>query len=228
MLFDAAGTLITTREPVGETYARVAREYGVNLPAERLDDAFRRVFRSAPPMVFPGERPERVAALERDWWRENVRATFRAADSAVRLSSFSDFDRFFASLFDHFARPAAWRATPGAREALAELRAGGLATGVVSNFDSRLERLLIGLELRELLEVVISSASAAARKPDRAIFDAALAKLGIPAAAAVYVGDDLENDVAGACAAGLRAIDVASLATLSELPARIRHLSARG
>ena len=81
VLFDAAGTLIAPREPVGESYARLARDYGVALSAWRLDDAFRRIFAQAEPMVFPEAAPEEIPALERDWWRRVVRATFLAADS---------------------------------------------------------------------------------------------------------------------------------------------------
>jgi putative hydrolase of the HAD superfamily len=97
---------------------------------------------------------------------------------------------------------------------------------VVSNFDHRLEPLLAGLGLRALLDVVVRPADAGAAKPDPRIFAHALARLGVPAAAAVYVGDDAEHDVAGARGAGLAAIHVAELATLAELPARIARLEA--
>jgi HAD superfamily hydrolase (TIGR01458 family) len=43
-------------------------------------------------------------------------------------------------------------------------------------------------------------------KPAAASFQAALADLGVPASQALMVGDDLEADVAGAQAAGLRAV----------------------
>ena len=132
VLLDAAGTLLRPREPVGETYARIARAHGVDLPAWRLDDAFRRALRAAPPIVFPAEslererserersergdrarreRSERVRALERAWWRDVVRATFRSAAQMVR---FADFEACFEGLFAHYARPDAWVALPGA------------------------------------------------------------------------------------------------------------------
>ena len=43
-------------------------------------------------------------------------------------------------------------------------------------------------------------------KPSRAYFDAALAELGAVAREAVMVGDDVESDIGGAKAAGLRAV----------------------
>jgi len=222
LLFDAAGTLIRLREPVGETYARLARRFGVSLPAGHVDDAFRRVFRQMPPMVFAGEPPARTAELERGFWRELVRRTFRAADGTA---VFSDFDAYFDALWRHFADPAAWEAMPGAHEALRALRARGLRLGVLSNFDGRLPGLLAGLGLAASFELVVLPRDAGAAKPDPRIFAFALARLGVAPAEAVYVGDDADDDVAGAAAAGLRAIHVASLATLAELPQRIDALA---
>ncbi len=218
VLFDAAGTLIELCEPVGETYARVARDFGVALPAWRVDDAFRRIFARAEPMVFPDAAPGEVDALEREWWRGIVRSTFLAADSTRR---FDDFDAFFEKLYALFSEPGTWRPRAGAPELLRELRTRGLATAVVSNFDRRLPGILAGLGRARWLDAVVLPADAGAAKPDRRIFALALARLGVPASEAVYVGDDEDRDVAGARAAGLEAIDVRSLATLSQLPARV-------
>jgi putative hydrolase of the HAD superfamily len=222
VLFDAAGTLVATREPVGETYARLAAAHGVRLPAWRLEDAFRRALRSAPAPVFPGAPPELVRARERDWWRQVVRRTFRAADASAR---FPDFDAFFAELYDAFARPELWRAAEGAAQALAALRARGLATGVVSNFDGRLPGILRGLGLAPLLDVVVLPADAGAAKPDPRSFRCALERLGVAPHEAVFVGDDPVEDVEGARRAGLFAIRARGPATLAELPDRLAALA---
>ncbi len=218
VLFDATGTLVELREPVGETYARVAELHGVGLPAWRIQDAFSRVLASAKPRVFPGERLAEVARRERGWWRELVRATFRAADQTAR---FPDFDACFDALWDHYASPAAWRSREGAQDALRALARRGLALGLVSNFDLRLPAILQGLGLAKHLRAIVLPAHAGAAKPDPRIFQHALAELGVAAAETAYVGDDAEHDLAGARGAGLRAFDAASLATLAELPQRL-------
>lgn len=215
VLLDAAGTLIRTREPVGETYARIAREHGVAIPAWRLDEAFARVLRSAPPM------PPGPDDAERAWWRDVVRATFRAADQMQR---FADFEACFAALYDHFARPDAWRAAEGAQAALAELRAAGRRVAVASNFDHRLPAILAGLAL--VPDRVWLPRDAGVAKPDPAFFARACAHLGVAPAAAVAVGDDPIDDLVAARRAGLTAIDVATLASLAALPARILALEA--
>jgi len=156
--------------------------------------------------------------LELIWWRDVVRSPFRAA--GVELAA-TDFDACFDALFEAFSRPRAWTERSGARSALADLRERGCATGVVSNFDRRLHGILEGLSLGPLLDVVVLPSDARAEKPDPAIFALALERLGIAAHAAVFVGDHREQDLLGAQRAGLQAIDVATLATLRELPERL-------
>jgi putative hydrolase of the HAD superfamily len=215
VLFDAAGTLIAPREPIGETYARIAEKHGAAISPWRLEDAFARVWRAAPAMVYPGLPPDASARREREAWRAIVRQTFLAADSAVRPA---DFEACFDELFAHFARGSAWRARSGAGDALSALRAAGVATAVVSNFDQRLRGILGDLGLAAQLDLIWLPSDAGAAKPDPAIFAGALAALVVAAERALFVGNDAERDLAGARSAGLRAVDVASLATLADLP----------
>lgn len=217
-LFDAAGTLIALREPAGETYARSARRLGIRASAQRLDDALARSLRRAPPMLFPEASEAGVAARERAWWRDIVCAAFQWAEVDAQASQL---EACFESLYREFSEPRAWRAATGVHEALSALRAAGLATGVISNFDRRLHGILDGLDLAPLLDVVVLPSDARAAKPDPAIFRFALAKLGLAPGDAFFVGDQRECDLEGARRAGLRAIDVRSLATLTELSSRL-------
>lgn len=214
VLFDAAGTLIELREPVGKTYARAAAEQGVSISARRMADAFRRVFAATEALVFPNATPEQLPALERDWWRRVVRSTFLAADSARRVP---DFDACFDGLWRRYASPEAWQLRPGAAEVLDALRARGKQTAVVSNFDGRLPSLLTGLGLAKRLDAVVLPSDAGVAKPDRRIFEVALERLGVAAAAALFVGDDARCDLQGARNAGLEALDGTTLATLADL-----------
>lgn len=218
VLFDVAGTLITPAEPVGESYARLAREHGVALSPARIDDAFRRVFARAAANVHPGASRERAAELERAWWRARVRETFLAADGTAR---FRDFDAYFAALWAHFARGAAWRERPGVSEALGALRAAGRRLAIVSNFDQRLGSILRDLALLGFFEQIVTPVDCGAAKPSREIFAACLARLGVPAHASVYVGDHARLDVEASREAGLTPIDVGELVTLTDLPARL-------
>ena len=214
ILFDAAGTLIETTASVGECYSRIAGEYGVELPAWRLQDAFRRVHAGMPPMCFEDEPLPKIPAKEHGWWRELVRRTILAADSTTR---FADFDGYFQALWEHFAAGASWRVRPGGRETLGALRDQGVALGVVSNFDLRLTKILQELEIIEFFDCIILPGTHRLAKPDPRVFAPALAALGMNAAQCAYVGDEPEVDGVAARGAGLRFVDVTQLDSLSRL-----------
>lgn len=214
MLFDFVGTLAHLSEPVGITYARLARSFGGDSRPDVLQNAFEKSLAAMPPMVFADQTARQVADSERDWWRDLVDRTFQADATE---SHFDDFEGFFDQLFRFYASPAAWRIVPEALEVLRVLRRGGLRTGVLSNFDHRLPPLLDALRLRPLLDVVVLPAQAGAAKPDGRIFAVALERLGLPATQVLYVGDDPEQDIAGAEAAGMSAAHASQLGSLRGL-----------
>mgnify|MGYP005845406971 CR=1 FL=1 len=196
--FDAAGTLIRPRLPVGVIYSEVARRYGASCEAAELERRFWRAFRAAPPLCFPRAAEEEREARERQWWEQIVRQVFEGCAP-------SDFSAFFSELYATFARPETWAVFPDVLPAFSGLRARGVRLGVVSNFDGRLEGILTGLRLRLWLDVVVTSSQAGAAKPSPEIFHVAARKLALPPERLWHVGDDRVEDVAGAEAAGLRA-----------------------
>jgi putative hydrolase of the HAD superfamily len=223
VLLDATGTLIELARPVGEVYSEAAARRGVELPAWRVQDGFERVMRRASPRVFPELRGrDEIAAAEKAWWDDLVRQTFQAVDSTVR---FTDATSLYDELFDHYARADAWRLRDGALAMLDGLEEADLLVGVVSNFDLRLEGLLAELGIRSRLACLVLPAHCGARKPDAAIFRAALEALALPAERVAVVGDDPDKDLAGARAVGLRALDVRELESLADLPQRLADLA---
>ena len=94
------------------------------------------------------------------------------------------------------------------QEALRSLHMRGMRMGLVSNnpFPSSILRLILThFGIREYFEVVVSSADVAVRKPNPDIFFVALDAMHIAPCDALYVGDTIEKDVAGAKAAGMKA-----------------------
>jgi putative hydrolase of the HAD superfamily len=89
---------------------------------------------------------------------------------------------------------------------LETLRERGLKLGLVSNaFDppELLHRDLATLGIAERLDVAVFSSEVGRRKPDPAIFERALAALGVDASESLFVGDTLATDIAGAAALGI-------------------------
>jgi putative hydrolase of the HAD superfamily len=90
---------------------------------------------------------------------------------------------------------------------LEALRERGLKLGLVSNaFDppNLLHHDLAELGIAERLDVALFSSEVGRRKPDPEIFRRALDALGVGASEALFVGDTLATDIAGAAALGMR------------------------
>lgn len=95
--------------------------------------------------------------------------------------------------------------------ALEVLRSQGYRTAVVSNSPWGSPPALWRKELRRLgiaglVDAVVLCGDVGWRKPSRRIFDHARKRLGVAGAQCVFVGDDLEWDVAGSAAAGMRSV----------------------
>ena len=89
---------------------------------------------------------------------------------------------------------------------LAELRRRGLVLAVCSNWDWDLERAVASVGLDGLLDLVVTSAQAGARKPHPRIFDHTLDRCGLAPAETLFVGDTWGPDVEGPLAAGMRPV----------------------
>lgn len=88
---------------------------------------------------------------------------------------------------------------PDAEPALAQL-AARLPLVAISNGNANLQRMTLGQHFR----FQIAAREFGCAKPDPSIFLHACERLGLPPADVLHVGDDLQLDVAGARAAGLR------------------------
>ena len=98
-------------------------------------------------------------------------------------------------------------AYPEAERVLGELRGRGVRLVVVSNWDVSLHEVLARTGLAALVDGAVTSAEVGVAKPAPAIFAAGLELAGgVAPGDALHAGDSLDADVAGARAAGLRAV----------------------
>jgi len=204
VLFDALGTLVELEPPA----PRLAVALGIE----------------------PGPEVEAAMRAEMAHYRERAHEA-RDAASLARLRA-----ECAALLGRELGRAVAvgammsairFRAYPDAAPALASLGARGIGRVCVSNWDYALGEVLERCGLDRLLDGVITSATAGARKPDPAIFAAGLRLAGCAPAEALHVGDTPEEDVEGARAAGIEVLLIdrdggGSIASLAEIEHHLR------
>ncbi len=94
----------------------------------------------------------------------------------------------------------------GAKELLSELRVH-CRLGIVSN-NSTAEQIekLRALDIAHYFDTVVISEDVGVAKPDPKIFSIALARVGVGAQDAVFIGDNWLNDIVGAKNAGMAAV----------------------
>lgn len=106
----------------------------------------------------------------------------------------------------HAASRAQYRPLPGALELVQTLHAQGIRLGVLTNYPRTVQSAkLDACGLNPYLHASVTT-SDAPPKPGPATYHAACAALDVQPGQALMVGDNWNNDVAGAVAAGLRAV----------------------
>lgn len=102
-----------------------------------------------------------------------------------------------------------WRAVPGAMNLLRKLKAVGIGTGLVSNWDHSCRAVLAETGLDALLDVIVVSSEVGIEKPDPRIFQLAMQSAGTAPEQCLYVGDNYYDDVIGARNAGMNCLLIA-------------------
>jgi len=196
IFFDAVGTLFYLTKTVGDHYAYVGREIGLDLNAQELDRAFHTAWQEMPRRsAIEGPREND----DKGWWRELVG---RVIDQVAPSLSEFDRDNFFEIAYEHFAEAGVWKLYPEVLDVLEQLRER-FQLAVISNFDGRLRFILQNLGISKYFVHVFISSELGADKPDPEIFRRALKLIHLDANEVLHVGDDPERDWKAAAAAGL-------------------------
>ena len=196
IFFDAAGTLFYLTKTVGDHYAYVGREVGLDLDAQALDHAFHAAWNEMPQRVSV-DRPREND--DKGWWRELVN---RVLQQVAPTLSELDRDNFFELAYEHFAEAGVWELYPEVRGVLEELRPR-FQLAVISNFDGRLRLILQHLGISKFFSPIFISSELGADKPDPEIYRRAVSLMDLQPNEVLHVGDDPQRDWQGATAAGL-------------------------
>jgi putative hydrolase of the HAD superfamily len=135
VLFDAGGTILRVNPSVEVVYVETAAAHGVEARPDAIRQGFRAAWRKS--LERSRERGYRTSdEILRAEWFEIVRDTFGESAPASRIGP------LFEDLYERFVSARAWSLAPGTREAVAFLRERGIRVGILSNWDSRLRRML--------------------------------------------------------------------------------------
>lgn len=186
VLFDFGGTLDADGIPWKERFFRLYREEGVEVSAERFDQAF-----YAADDALVGAIPVTLPLWD---------TVMRLVEDVTHTLDLQD-----GMLAERIAK----RFVDDARDRLStnvqllELLSRRYRLGIVSNFYGNLATICHEVGLSPFLTVVVDSAHVGCVKPDPRIFLLALEALHTDPPQAVFVGDSLRRDMAGARGIGM-------------------------
>lgn len=177
--------------------------YDRNALVLRIARAQTLAFREELAAVDPDAFERRLIELDAHGYGSKPAAYARiASELGLPTALVEPLERHFWETYDALSEPA-----PETAALLTALRARGLKLGVVTNGRTeRQARKLERLGIASLFDAVLISEAEGVRKPDPAIFERAAVRCGVAPGEALFVGDHPENDVAGARAAGMRAV----------------------
>lgn len=226
VLFDAGLTLIQSATPAAAVAGPVLGAHDIAFVAADLAQAMDRA-----------EEYLEATWHRGDWWgaESTVRALFVAAYRHVLPAvpavgaDTGLATRLAEAIYDSYQDTRHWGLYPDVLPTLRQLRLAGLHMGIVSDWGHGLEAIVIELELQGFLEFLVVSSRVGLSKPDPAVFELALGRIGVAPERAVYVGDTYVKDVLGARAAGLTPVlldrsgrapapDCLVVTTLADLP----------
>jgi putative hydrolase of the HAD superfamily len=182
-----------------------------------VDDCWQRACADAAAMVAQGPLIAALTQTRRSFWSDPEHNRRQRVDmlrawtsiATAALERCGGDPRLGAAIAEAFAarRRAVMRLFPDARRFLTVLRDRGLPLGLVTNGDAREQRAKIERhDLAPFFGAIVIEGEFGAGKPDAAVYETALAALGVaPGPDAWMLGDHLEFDVAGPQRLGLRA-----------------------
>lgn len=151
---------------------------------------------------IPRERyVDRIIRLD-DLGRVDKRVLYETIGVEFGLRA-SDVARLHADFWMRFVVHT--RPFPEVIDALRHLRNEGIKLGIVTNGAVVVQQAKIEqLGLSALVDVILISEHEGIRKPNAEIFHRAVARLGVAISETWFIGDNPDDDVAGAVAVGLR------------------------
>jgi len=189
VVLDADDTLFHVRGSLAGIYCDYFTQHGIDTTEEQLSRAIPEIwatFRAE----YRNEDNDYVTspAREKAMWKNFVTLV------ANSFQSIEDIDPLFEDLYHEFARGRSRKLFDGALEFLRALNTRGHCTGLLSNNDGRLKRVVDELEITHLFDHILPTAEIGFKKPSVKCFSAVAEILQCEPNKIVHIGNEYEND----------------------------------
>lgn len=202
--FDVGWTLARPEPPFWEVFSAICDQLGAPLSPEEARRAMEEPWAELArrPLEENRSYTDSDEKFRQSIWTISEGVFRRAGLTADRMRE--GFEQFYQIFYDSRC----WRLYPEVPEVLERLREAGYTLAIISNAHTYMSQICQELGLTRRFDHVIISATEGIRKPDRRIFEKALALAGARPDQALHVGDFYLEDVCGPLNLGIQSIRI--------------------
>jgi putative hydrolase of the HAD superfamily len=209
LLLDALGTLVRLEPPAPVLRRELRERFGIEVTDDEAAIALGAEIRYYRGHLDLGRDASSLTTL-RERCAEVLRSALPQSEALGRVGTEALTSALLASL--------RFSAFDDAAPAISRASEAGWRVVIASNWDVSLHQVLGRLGLARLVDAIVTSAEVGARKPSPAVFERALSLAHARPAEALHVGDSIDEDVAGARAAGIEPLLLARRPVSGEPP----------
>ncbi len=197
IFFDVGNTLIKPASSEADVLMSAAQRLGISIDKQLLQQNVRRIMSKYEELFLP----------EDSLWASQERAVglyMSIFEKICEASGVGEHGRRLAEMcYKQLMDSSAWKPFDDVIETLDGIKALGIRMGIISNWDKSLEGVITGMGLGDYFDEIVSSAVVGLYKPQVAIFELAMQKMGALPKNTLHIGDNLVADIGGARKAGI-------------------------
>ena len=201
VFFDAGGTLLDPHSSFAELFATTCRASGHDVSTDQVAEVQERLAPHLTELVLEADLPH-APSLSPEASRAFWMFTYRRFLGELGIND----EAMTNKLFETFSSFESYRLYDDVKPTLDAIEGAGYRLGLISNFDSWLEKMLMEMEVGHVFNPSIISGSVGVEKPDPEIYRIAIARSGVVPGRCVHVGDSPRTDMEPAEEVGITPI----------------------
>lgn len=198
VFFDAGGTILDPHPSFPELFALTCTEQGYEVTDEDVSEVQERLAPHLVELLDEAELPHGPTLspeASRKFW------TFTYTRFLGELGI--EDDAMATKLYETFSASESYRLYADVKPTLDAIENAGFRLGLISNFDSWLEEMLLEMEVGHVFDPAIISGLEGIEKPDPAIYRLAVERAGVDPSRCIHIGDSPKMDMEPATSVGI-------------------------
>lgn len=198
VFFDAGGTLLDPHPSFAELFSSTCRAAGYDISPERVEEVQDQIAPHLTELIDEIDLPH-APSLSQEASRKFWTFTYRRFLSELGVED----EQMTVKLYERFSSFESYRLYDDVKTTLDALEGAGYRIGLISNFDSWLEEMLLEMEVGHIFDPSVISGQVGVEKPNPRIYRIAVERAGVAPGDCVHIGDSPRMDIEPAAEVGI-------------------------